>query len=97
MGMSMAERILARAAGLDEVKAGDFVIGAIDLALLHDIFAAGVFDLLTEVGADGVFDPDKTVVVVDHLVPAPTAEAAAVHQKIRDHVSRLGISAFYDA
>ena len=97
MGMTQAERILARAAGRENVTAGEFVVADIDLALLHDIFAAQVFDLLSDVGMDGVFDPDRTVVVIDHLVPAPSAAAAAVHQRIREHVSRLGISSFYDA
>ncbi len=97
MGMTLAERILAAAAGREEVSAGEFVVADIDLALLHDIFAAQVFDLLVDVGVNHVFDPDRTVVVVDHLVPAPSAGAAAVHQKIRNHVARLGIGAFYDA
>jgi 3-isopropylmalate/(R)-2-methylmalate dehydratase large subunit len=97
MGMTHSEKILATASGRQEVSAGEFVVADIDLALLHDIFAAQVFDLLQEVGVDGVFDPDKTVVVIDHLVPAPSAAAAAVHQKIRSHVARLGINAFYDA
>ncbi len=97
MGMTLAERILAKAAGLGHVTAGEFVVAEIDLAMTHDIFAAQVFDLLGESGVRGVFDPDKTVVVIDHLVPAPTAEAAAIHRRIRDHVSQLGISAFYDA
>ena len=97
MGMNLAERILARAAGRDQVAAGEFVMAEIDLALLHDIFAAQVFDLLQEVGVEQVSDPDRTVVVIDHLVPAPTAAAAAIHQRIREHVSRLGITAFYDA
>ncbi len=97
MGMSMAERILARAAGEEEVKAGQFVVAEIDLALLHDIFAAGVFDTLREVGFDNLFDPDRAVVVIDHFVPAPSAEAATVHERIRQHVARLGISSFYDA
>jgi 3-isopropylmalate/(R)-2-methylmalate dehydratase large subunit len=97
MGMTLAERILARAAGREQVAAGDFIVADIDLALIHDIFAAQVFDLLADVGVDGIFDPDKTVVVIDHFVPAPSAEAAAVHHRIREHVSRLGITAFYDA
>jgi 3-isopropylmalate/(R)-2-methylmalate dehydratase large subunit len=97
MGMTLAERILARAAGRESVTAGEFVVADIDLALLHDIFAAQVFDLLRDVGVDNVLEPDQTVVVIDHLVPAPTAEAAAIHQRIREHVSRLGITAFYDA
>ncbi|MCP3936033.1 MAG: 3-isopropylmalate dehydratase large subunit [Actinomycetia bacterium] len=97
MGMSMAERILARAANEERVEAGQFVVADIDLALLHDIFAAGVFDTLNDVGIEGVFDPDKAVVVIDHFVPAPSAEAAAVHERIRAHVARLGITSFYDA
>jgi len=95
--MTLAERILATAAGKDEVVAGEFVVADIGLALLHDIFAAQVFDMLGEVGVDRIFDPDKTVVVIDHLVPAPSAEAAALHQRIRQHVTRLGIKSFYDA
>jgi 3-isopropylmalate/(R)-2-methylmalate dehydratase large subunit len=95
--MTLAERILARAAGRESVTAGEFIVADIDLALLHDIFAAQVFDLLREVGAENVLEPDQTVVVIDHLVPAPSAEAAAIHQRIREHVSRLGITAFYDA
>ncbi len=97
MGMTQAEKILARASGRDSVAAGEFVVGAIDLALLHDIFAAGVFDMLLDVGVEDVFDPARTVVVVDHLVPAPSAEAAAIHQRIREHVARLGIESFYDS
>jgi len=97
MGMTQAERILARASGRASVAAGEFVVADIDLALLHDIFAAGVFDMLLDVGFDQVFDPDRTVVVIDHLVPAPSAEAAALHQRIREHVARLGIENFYDA
>lgn len=95
--MTMAERLLANAAGRDQVTAGEFVVATIDLAMLHDIFAAQVFDMLDEVGVDHVDDPERVVVVVDHLVPAPTAEAAALHQRIRAHVARLGIGTFYDA
>lgn len=97
MGMTLAERILARASGRDRVVPGEFVVANIDLAMLHDIFAAQVFDLLRDVGVDRIFDPDRAVVVIDHLVPAPSAEAATVHQRIREHVSRLGVRAFYDA
>ena len=96
MAMTLAERIMARASGRDSVSAGEFVVADIDLALVHDIFAARVFDTLAEIGA-GVFDPDRIAVVIDHLVPAPSPEAAEVHRRIREHVARLGITAFYDA
>ena len=97
MGSTLAEKIMARAAGRDSVAAGEFVVADIDLAMVHDIFAASVFDALMERGGGKVFDPDKTVVVVDHLVPAPTPEAADIHRRIREHVATLGIDAFYDS
>ncbi len=97
MGMTLAEKILARASGRESVRAGEFVVASIDRAMLHDIFAAGVFDQLVEVGVGGVFDPDRTIVVIDHFVPAPTAAAAALHTRIRQHVERLGLRWFYDA
>lgn len=97
MSSTLAEKIMARATGRESVSAGEFVVADIDLAMVHDIFAASVFDKLAELGRSEVFDADKAVVVVDHLVPAPSPEAAALHQSIRRHVARLGIDAFYDA
>jgi 3-isopropylmalate/(R)-2-methylmalate dehydratase large subunit len=95
--MTLAERILARATGREHVSAGEFVVAEVDVAMVHDIFAARVFDLLIDVGVKQVFDADRTVVVIDHLVPAPTPEAADLHRRIREHVRRLGIGSFYDA
>ena len=43
MGMNLAERILARSAGRDQVAAGEFVMAEIDLALLQQV-AGGVID-----------------------------------------------------
>jgi 3-isopropylmalate/(R)-2-methylmalate dehydratase large subunit len=97
MSSTLAEKIMARAAGRKTVAAGEFVVADIDLALVHDIFAASVFDALRGTGRAAVFDPDRVVVVIDHLVPAPSAEAAAVHDRIRTHVKELDIGAFYDA
>ncbi len=97
MGMTVAEKILARASGRASVRAGEFVVAEIDLAMTHDIFAATVFDALLDLGREKVFDPAKVAVVIDHLVPAPSAQAAAIHHRIREHVERFGIGIFYDA
>ncbi len=95
--MTMAEQVLARAAGRDRVAAGEFVTAPVDLALVHDIFAADVFSTLIESGYEKVFDPGRVAVVIDHLVPAPTPEAADIHRRIREYVARFGIATFYDA
>lgn len=97
MGLTLAEKVLARASGRASVRPGEFVVASVDLALVHDIFAADVFRQLVELGVEEVFDRDRTVVVLDHLVPAPSEAAAAAHRTIRDHVERFGISSFYDA
>ncbi len=97
MGMTMAEKILSRAAGRSAVSPGEFVVGRVDLALLHDIFAAGVFDMLRDAAIPSVWDRTRVVVVIDHLVPAPSAAAATLHHRIRGHVRDFGIAQFLDA
>jgi 3-isopropylmalate/(R)-2-methylmalate dehydratase large subunit len=97
MGMTLAEKILARASGKDRVVAGEFVVAEVDLAMTHDIFAAQVFDHLTHAGVSQVFNRERTVVVMDHLVPPPTEAAAEQHKRIREHIASFGIENFYDA
>lgn len=95
--MTVAEKILARAAGRDQVRAGEFVVAEIDLAMIHDIFAATVFDTLLAHDVQELFDPTKVAVVIDHFVPAPTAAIADLHRRIREQVQRYGVGIFYDA
>src|ERR1019366_10815497 len=97
MGLTLAEKILARAAGRDKVAAGEFVVAKVDLAMTHDIFAAQVFDHLVDAGITEVFDQQHTVGGMDHLVPPSTEAAAEQHQRIREHVKRYGIENFSEA
>jgi 3-isopropylmalate/(R)-2-methylmalate dehydratase large subunit len=97
MGRTLAEKILARAAGRERVQPGQFVTARIDLAMTHDIFAADVFGHLVDAGVERVFDPERVVVVFDHLVPAPSEAAAATHRKIREYAHRFGVRHLYDA
>src|SRR3990172_8351336 len=97
MGRTLAEKILARAAGRERVQPGEFVTAQIDLAMTHDIFAARVFGHLVDAGIERVFDPERVVVVLDHLVPAPSEAAASSHRKIREYAKRFGVRHFYEA
>lgn len=97
MGMTMAEKIFARASGRPDVVPGQFVTGRVDLALLHDIFAVPAFDLLRGSGFASVWDRARVVVVLDHLVPSPSVAAAEVHRRIRDYVRGFEILHFFDA
>ncbi len=95
MGMTLAEKILARASGREVVKPGEYVTADIDLAMAHEGFAAVYLGLLGA-GIDRVWDPDKIVVLLDHAVPAPNVRYAGIHKMVREAVKKLEIRNFYD-
>ncbi|WXG41944.1 MAG: 3-isopropylmalate dehydratase large subunit [Candidatus Freyarchaeum deiterrae] len=95
MGMTLADKILARASGKEYVKPGEYVTADIDLAMAHEDFGAAYLVLLGA-GIERVWNPDKIVVLLDHATPAPNVRYAGVHKMIREAVRNLGIKNFYD-
>lgn len=96
MGMTLAEKIIAAAAGRDSVSPGEIVTCRVDLAMIHDSGGPRrVKPILERLGAK-VWDPLKVVVVSDHYVPAVDAESAAILDLTRRWVSENGIGDFYD-
>ncbi len=57
MGMTITEKILAKAAGRDKVSAGDLVDAKIDVVMCHDVTTPPAITMLVEKGIDKVFDP----------------------------------------
>jgi 3-isopropylmalate/(R)-2-methylmalate dehydratase large subunit len=97
MGLTMAEKILARASGQTAAVPGQFLTARVDAALLHDIFAVPVFEMLRGSGFSAVWDRARVLVVLDHLVPAPSVAAAEVHRRIREFVREFEILHFFEA
>lgn len=95
MGMTFAEKILAKKSGLSAVKPGDVVTVEPDRALSHDN-AAAIIKLFKSIGVEKVWNPKKIVIVLDHAVPAPTDKHANNHKEIREFVKEQGIEYFYD-
>ncbi len=94
--MTLAEKIIARAAGLAAVAPGNVVTCAVDLAMMHDSGGPRrVKPLLERLGV-GVWNPDKVVVVTDHYVPAVDAESAGILDLTRKWTKQQGIAAFHD-
>jgi len=96
MSMTMAEKILARAARLDETKAGNIVMADIDIAMTHDLTGPLSVKSFQKIGVDQVWDPEKIVVLFDHQVPADSLEAAQNHIFMREFVENQKITNFYD-
>ncbi|MGZ4857123.1 MAG: homoaconitase large subunit [Methanobacteriaceae archaeon] len=96
MSMTMAEKILAKAAGVEETGAGEIVMANIDVAMTHDLTGPLSVDSFKKIGVQSVWDPDKIVVIFDHQVPADSLEAAQNHIIMRKFVEEQGIKNFYD-
>ena len=70
MGQTVIEKIIAKNTGLAKVKPGDIVTVNVDRVMIHDIFIPFVADKFAEMGFSKLWDPDKAVLIYDHLVPA---------------------------
>ncbi|MGL5437969.1 MAG: 3-isopropylmalate dehydratase large subunit [Lachnospiraceae bacterium] len=70
MGQTIIEKIIAHNIGKDLVKPGDIVTVQVDRVMIHDIFIPFVADKFEEMGFTRLWDPDKVVLIYDHLVPA---------------------------
>jgi len=95
MGKTMAEKILARAAGLQAVSPGQYVTARLDLLMVGD-FSAEIYDAFRDIGISSVWDPSKVVALVDHEVPAPNVKVAEQDKKRRAFAREFGIAHWYD-
>lgn len=100
MGMTVVEKILARASGQTSVKAGDVLEPRVDLAMSHENAALVInqfLEIYKETGRDArVWDPSRVAIVFDHRVPAESAKTATNQKKVREFVARHMISKFHD-
>jgi 3-isopropylmalate/(R)-2-methylmalate dehydratase large subunit len=93
---TLAEKIIARAAGRERVRPGEIVTARVDLAMAHDSSGPRRWKpQLEKLGAE-IWDPSKVVIVSDHYVPAVDAESAAILKLTRDFVRERSIGRFFD-
>ena len=70
MGATIIEKIIRKNTGNLQAKANDIVTVNVDRVMIHDIFIPFVADKFEEMGFNRLWDPDKVVLIYDHLVPA---------------------------
>jgi homoaconitate hydratase family protein len=95
MGMTIAEKILARKSGQEAVVPGEIVDAYPDLVMSHTATWRSV-SVMEKVGATKLYDPDRIAIVLDHIAPAKTEKNAIDQQKSRNFARRYGIRKFYD-
>ena len=96
MGMTMTQKILAAHAGLQEVTAGQLISAKLDLVLGNDITTPVAVNEFQKAGFDGVYDPEKVVIVLDHFVPNKDIKAAQQSKTCREFACTHCVSHFYD-
>lgn len=92
---TLAQKIIARAAGRETAIPGEVVTADVDLAMIHDSGGPRrVEPILRELGV-GLWDTSKVVLISDHFVPGDTDEGARILQLTRDWAVERGV-AFHD-
>jgi 3-isopropylmalate/(R)-2-methylmalate dehydratase large subunit len=96
MKLTLAQKLVARAAGKSSVTPGEIVTCKVDLAMMHDSGGPRrVKPMLERLGAK-VWDPSKVVVITDHYVPTYDDESRKIIRIARDWVREAGIDNFHD-
>lgn len=92
MGMTIVEKIFARASGQALVAPGDLVVVEVDCAVMLDMS----FHKHQRREVLKVHDPDRIVIAYDHMVPAPDKDSAEAHAYGREFARRFGIWRLHD-
>ena len=91
MGSTLIEKIFAHNIGAASVKAGDIITVNVDRVMIHDIFIPFVKDKFEEMGFQKIWDPDRTVLIYDHLVPASQLDDPRHHHIGDDFCDKYGV------
>ena len=94
--MTVAEKILAAHAGLDEVKPGQLVECDLDIVLANDITAPIAIDVFRELDATEVFDRNRICLVPDHYAPNKDIKSAEQTKKMRDFAHEQHVTHYYE-
>jgi 3-isopropylmalate/(R)-2-methylmalate dehydratase large subunit len=95
MGMTITEKILARASGQKMVSPGQLIDAKLDVVLFIDVTGPAAVSMLEAQGIDKVFDREKIIVTPDHFQPAKDIKSAELHKRLDDWAKRHNIKYYY--
>lgn len=96
MGMTMTQKILAKHAGLNSVKAGQLIEAKLDIVMGNDITTAVALKEFKKTGAKKVFNEEKVAIVLDHFTPNKDIKAAEQCKSCRNFAWDMNIKNFFD-
>ncbi|MDD3795524.1 MAG: 3-isopropylmalate dehydratase large subunit [Lachnospiraceae bacterium] len=96
MGMTMTQKILAAAAGLDQAEAGQLIEAKLDLVLGNDITSPVAIHEMDKFNKETVFDKDKIALVMDHFIPNKDIKSAEHCKCVREFACQHDITNYFD-
>ncbi len=92
MGQTIVEKILSHKIGAGAVKPGEIITVDVDRVMLDDIMIPFIVDKFQEMGFKKVWDPDKAVLIYDHLVPASQQDDTRHYQVGEKFIRDCGLT-----
>ncbi len=86
---TLTEEIFSRKMGRP-VEAGEIVVAPVDYVMSHDNTTPLAIEAFEKLDMP-IWDTERVIIVFDHMIPAPTPQAAELHQRIRAFIARNGI------
>ncbi len=93
---TLSEKIIARCAGLDEVRPGQFVEAKVDFCLGNDITAPIAIREFRSLGDVHVFDPTRIALIPDHFTPNKDIKSAEQCKLMREFAREEGLEHYYE-
>jgi 3-isopropylmalate/(R)-2-methylmalate dehydratase large subunit len=95
-GMTITEKILAKASGKQKVSPDDVIFAKVDTVMMHDVSGPGVIKVFSEWEKKGlkihhIWNPDRVWVTEDHFVPAADRVSADNIIALSNFTKKFGI------
>ncbi|HZK24476.1 MAG TPA: 3-isopropylmalate dehydratase large subunit [Oscillospiraceae bacterium] len=96
MGMTIAEKILARHADKTTVQPGELINAKVDMVLGNDITSPVAINEFRRLGVEKVFDRDRIALVPDHFTPNKDIQSAQQAKMLREFAREYDITYYFE-
>lgn len=95
MAQTVTEKIFSKACG-KEVQAGEIINAKIDRLMTMELLGPIAFGLFEELKAQGIYDKERLVMIMDHLGVGHNPQQAELIRKFREYAKKYQVEHFYD-
>ncbi|OYT63959.1 3-isopropylmalate dehydratase large subunit [Candidatus Bathyarchaeota archaeon ex4484_205] len=94
-GRTLVESILSEKIGR-EVEVGEIIKVNVDVLMVNEVTGPLAFETFEKIGGGEVWNPDSTVLVLDHDIPPSDIKSARMIKRMREFAYKYSIKNFYE-